>query len=149
MRGRLVLAALLLSSIGLIAQTKDPSSSSSSPSSSSPSAASPPPQEKSGSTKPPAVAVTGKDVTPGRLIHKVAPKYPKAAKKAHIEGTVVLSATIFKDGTIHHLDVVSGPAELIPAAMEAVRQWRYSPPYMLKNEPVAVTTPIIVNFELH
>jgi TonB family protein len=142
MRGRLLLAALLLSSLGLIAQTKDPSSSS------SPSSANPPAQEKSGYTKPPAAATTAGEVTSGRLINKVEPKYPEAARKAHIEGTVVLSATIFKDGTIHHLDVVSGPAELIPAAMEAVWQWRYSPPYMRKNEPVAVITPITVNFAL-
>jgi protein TonB len=142
MRRRLVLAALLLSSLGLIAQTKDPSSSSPSPSS-----ASPPAQEKSDSSTPPAAAATAGEVTRGRLIHEVQPKYPKAAKKGHIEGTVVLYATIGKDGTIQYLDAVSGPAELIPAAMEAVQKWRYSP-YLWRNEPVVVKTQVRVNFAL-
>lgn len=89
----------------------------------------------------------GGEVTAGRLILKVQPKYPKAAKKAHIEGTIVLSADIGKDGTIGYLEAVSGPAELIPAAMEAVRKWRYSP-WLYRNEPVAVRTKIRVIFSL-
>jgi periplasmic protein TonB len=135
---RLVLTALLLLSSGLIAQTKDPSSS-------SPSSASPPAQEKSDSQKPP--ATTFGELTKGKLIHKVRPKYPEAAKKAHIEGTVILNVDIEKDGTIGYLEAVSGPAELIPAAIEAVRKWRYSP-YLMKNEPIAVRTEIRVNFAL-
>jgi TonB family protein len=148
MRRRQVLAAFMLLSSGLIAQTKDPSSS-----------ASVPAQEKSDSTKPPAAMggeVTGEDwnkaasqngISPGRLIHKVQPKYPKAAKKAHIEGTVIVKADIEKDGTIGYLEAISGPAELIPPAMEAVRKRRYSP-YLYKNEPIEVRTEIRVNFSL-
>lgn len=83
----------------------------------------------------------------GRLIHKVQPKYPKAAKKAHIEGTVILRAVIEKDGTIGYLEAVSGPTELIPSAKEAVRKWRHSPS-LLGNEPISVNTDIRVNFSL-
>lgn len=43
------------------------------------------------------VRVVEQSVTAGRLIHKVQPKYPKAARKAHVEGTVVLCAEIRKD----------------------------------------------------
>jgi len=138
MRRRLVLAAFLLSAFELIAQSKDvPSTSASSQA-----------QDKSDSTKPPASATVGDgQLSGGRLIHKAQPKYPKAAKKAHIEGTVVLSADIEKDGTIGHLEAVSGPAELIPAAMESVRKWRYSP-FLYRNEPIAVRTDISVNFSL-
>jgi len=83
----------------------------------------------------------------GRLIHKVQPKYPKAARKAHIEGTVVLCAVIGKDGKIMNLRAASGPKELIAAAMTAVQKWVYKP-YMLDGEPIDVETDIHVNFKL-
>jgi protein TonB len=92
-------------------------------------------------------AASQNGISPGRLIHKVQPKYPKAAKKAHIEGTVIVKANIEKDGTIGYLEALSGPAKLIPPAMEAVRKWRYSP-YLYKNEPIEVKTEIRVNFSL-
>lgn len=92
-------------------------------------------------------AAIGKVTGGGALIHKVQPKYPDAALKAGIQGTVTLYAEIGKDGTIENMEVVSGPAELIAAAMDAVRQWRYSP-YLVRNEPVAVRTEIRVNFAL-
>ena len=132
---RLLVTALLLSSL-VLAQTKDDSSMS----------ASPPAQAKSDSTEPPAQVTVGDGrLTGGHLIHKVQPKYPTAAKKAHIQGTVVFSATIGKDGTIQKLDPVSGPVELIPAATDAVLKWRYSP-FLWKTDPITVTTDIRVKF---
>ena len=83
-----------------------------------------------------------------KLIHKVEPKYPSAAKKAYIEGTVVLQVTIDKDGTVGNLHVISGPMELIPSAMKAVEQWRYQP-YLINNEPVEVETQVQVIFQLN
>ena len=88
-----------------------------------------------------------KEVSGGGLIHKVAPKYPRSARKAHIEGTVVMCAVIQKDGVIRDLRAVSGPPQLIPAAMEAVRKWRYRP-YSYQGQPIEVSTDIRVNFEL-
>ena len=79
------------------------------------------------------------------LVHKVKPVYPAAAKKAHIEGTVVLHAIIAKDGTVQSLDYVSGPDELKDSAMEAVKKWRYKP-MLLDNQPVEVNTEISVQF---
>jgi len=83
----------------------------------------------------------------GLLIRKVVPQYPALAKAARAEGTVVLSATIAKDGTIANLRVVSGPAMLQEAALESVSQWRYRP-YLLNGEPVAVETTVSVVFTL-
>jgi protein TonB len=93
------------------------------------------------------VRVVEQSVTAGRLIHKVQPKYPKSARKAHIEGTVVLCAEIGKDGKIANLRALSGPQELIDPSIKAVRQWVYKP-YLLDGEPVEVETDIRVNFKL-
>jgi len=86
-------------------------------------------------------------VTEGLLIHKVQPTYPPLARSARIQGTVVLQAVIGKDGTIQNLRAVSGHPMLTPAAIDAVRQWRYKP-YFLNGEPVEVDTQITVNFTL-
>jgi protein TonB len=83
----------------------------------------------------------------GLLIYKPLPPYPAIARATHQEGTVVLAATISKDGTIANLRVVSGPAMLQGAAVDAVRNWRYRP-YMLNGEPVEVETTINVNFTM-
>jgi len=83
----------------------------------------------------------------GNLIHKVQPQYPAIAKLAHIQGSVVLHAMISRDGAIENLQAVSGPSMLVPAAIDAVRQWRYRP-YVLNGEPVEVDTQVTVNFVL-
>ena len=86
-------------------------------------------------------------VTEGLLIHKVQPTYPPLARSARIQGQVVLQAVIGKDGTIQGLHAVSGHPMLTPAAIDAVKQWRYKP-YFLNGEPVEVDTQITVNFTL-
>src|SRR5215472_4099472 len=86
-------------------------------------------------------------VSQGLLIRKVNPAYPPLARQARIQGTVVLQAEISKDGTIENLRLVSGHPMLAPAAIEAVKQWRYKP-YFLNGEPVAVETQVQVNFTL-
>jgi len=86
-------------------------------------------------------------VSPGLLVHKVQPVYPKQAAKHHIQGTVVLEAHIGKDGIVRDLRVVSGPPELTKAALDAVKQWRYRP-YLVNSEPVEVETTININFTL-
>ncbi len=86
-------------------------------------------------------------VSQGLLIHQVKPTYPPLARQARIQGMVVLQAVIGKDGSIQNLKVVSGHPMLAPAALEAVKQWRYKP-YYLNGEPVEVDTTINVNFTL-
>ncbi len=86
-------------------------------------------------------------VSTGLLIRKVTPNYPPLARQARIQGQVVLQAEISKDGTIQNLQLISGHPMLAPAAIEAVKQWRYKP-YLLNGEPVAVETQVVVNFSL-
>jgi protein TonB len=86
-------------------------------------------------------------VSQGLLVHQVKPNYPPLARQARIQGQVVLQALIAKDGTIQNLHMVSGHPMLAPAAIEAVKQWRYKP-YFLNGEPVEVETQITVNFTL-
>jgi protein TonB len=83
----------------------------------------------------------------GLLIYEVIPHYPALAQQMHLEGTVVLEATISKAGTIANLRVVSGSPLLQKAAIEAVSNWRYRP-YLLNGQPVDVQTTINVNFKL-
>jgi protein TonB len=86
-------------------------------------------------------------VATGLLIKKVQPSYPPLAKQARIQGHVMLQAEISKDGTIQNLQLISGHPMLAPAAIEAVKQWRYKP-YLLNGEPVAVETQVDVIFSL-
>src|ERR1700756_2286248 len=86
-------------------------------------------------------------VTQGLLIKKIQPAYPPLARQARIQGSVLLQAQISKEGTIEHLTLISGHPMLAPAAIEAVKQWRYKP-YILNGEPVEVDTQITVNFTL-
>ena len=86
-------------------------------------------------------------VAQGFLVHEVKPVYPPLARRARIQGAVLLQAIIGKDGSIENLRLVSGHPMLAPAAIEAVRQWRYRP-YTLNRAPVEVQTEITVNFVL-
>lgn len=83
----------------------------------------------------------------GDLIRKVIPEYPIAAKQLGIQGQVVLTALVGKDGRVEHVQYVSGPALLVEAAKRAVEQWQYRP-YVLNSEPIEVQTQITVNFLL-
>lgn len=83
----------------------------------------------------------------GSLIRRVQPVYPPLARMARIQGSVVLAATIGKAGTMEHVQAISGHPMLIPAALDAVRQWRYKP-YILNGDAIEVETQITVNFIL-
>ncbi len=83
----------------------------------------------------------------GNLIRKVQPVYPLIAKSAGIQGTVLLSAVIGRDGRIEHVQVTSGHPLLAKAAVDAVSQWLYRP-YYLNDQPVEVETQVTVNFIL-
>lgn len=90
----------------------------------------------------------GGNVQESKLFTTVPPKYPAAAKSQGIQGTVVLHASIAKDGTVESL-VVSNQANplLARSAIEAVSHWRYRPT-LLNGEPVAVDTEISVVYTL-
>jgi TonB family protein len=96
--------------------------------------------------KPMRITISGA-VANGSLIRRAIPDYPFVAKERRIQGTVVLQATIGKDGRIENLRVISGPEQLQQAALDAVKQWIYRP-YLLDGEPVEVETRINVVFTL-
>jgi TonB family protein len=89
----------------------------------------------------------GSNVMAANLISAERPVYPPLAKMARQQGTVKFEATIGKDGKMENLSVVSGPPLLIPAALDAVKQWVYKPT-LLNGAPVEVVTTIDVNFSL-
>jgi protein TonB len=86
-------------------------------------------------------------VTRGMLMKKIEPKYPAIAISARIQGLVVLSAFVSPAGQIENLQAISGHPMLVPAAIEAVKQWRYRP-YLLNGVPMEVETTIMVTFKL-
>ncbi len=86
-------------------------------------------------------------VMEGALIHRVEPVYPIIAEKMHLSGVVRLRAIIATDGSVQHLEVLSGNEILARAARQAVEQWRYRPT-LLNGVPVEVETYITVTFVL-
>ena len=83
-----------------------------------------------------------------KLTRKVQPVYPGTAKAAHIQGTVNLEMTISREGVPEDIRVVSSPGDdLTQSALDAVRQWRYSPT-LLNGDPVEVVTNVVVNYTL-
>jgi protein TonB len=89
----------------------------------------------------------GGDVRQPRILKIVEPKYPPAAKSARVEGSVIIEATLTEAGTIERLKVISGPPLLIPAAVDAIQQWRYEPTY-LNGQAVPVIITAKLNFSL-
>ena len=99
--------------------------------------------------KPPlATLKVSQGVSQGLLIKRVTPTYPKTALATHVEGAVLIEATINKDGSVTNTKVLSGVPVLAQAALDAVRQWRYKP-YYLDGTPVDIQTQITVNFKAH
>ena len=115
--------------------------------SSTPLVAPPPPPVKKKPPPPPKRIRVGGSVQRANLIRQVRPVYPPLARQARIQGTVKLTAIIAKDGSIQKLEVMGGHPLLIPAALSAVKQWRYKPT-LLNGQPVEVVTQVDVNFTL-
>src|SRR5690348_796467 len=99
------------------------------------------------SATPSPVLRIGGNVMQAMLVHMVTPVYPPIAKQAKVSGTVVLHAVVGADGNVKQLQVISGPAQLTQAAIDAVQQWQYKP-YKLNGQAVAVDTTITVVFNL-
>jgi len=99
------------------------------------------------STAPPMRVMIGGNVQAARLTNRVQPVYPREARDQKIQGTVMLHVIIGTDGTVQQIQVVSGPPLLVPAAIDAVKEWRYGPT-LLNGQPVEVDTQINVAFSL-
>jgi TonB family protein len=92
------------------------------------------------------IKVSG-NLKPFMLVKQVQPKYPKAAKKAGIQGTVVLHVIIAKDGTVKEVTYVSGPPELSQSAIDAVQQWQYQRT-VVNGHPVEIDAHVSIIFTL-
>jgi periplasmic protein TonB len=111
-----------------------------------PSAAPPPPPPPKPVT--PSKVVIGGSVMAAKRIDHTQPVYPALARQAHISGQVVIHAVISKDGRVTDMNVISSTHPLlIQAALDAVRQFRYSPTE-LNGSAVDVDTTITVIFSL-
>ena len=82
-----------------------------------------------------------------RLVSRVEPVYPPAAKAANIQGVVILELVIGTDGTVIEGRVLRSISLLDQAALDAVVQWRYEPT-LLNGAPVEVIATVTVNFSL-
>jgi TonB family protein len=85
------------------------------------------------------------DVMAQLVTHKVDPVYPDSARESNAQGIVVLDALIGPDGAVEDLHPLSGPDVLAPAAVDAVKWWRFQP-YLVNGKPVQVETTLAVEF---
>lgn len=104
-------------------------------------------------TPPPSPPVTREPVRPGgdiavpRKIRDVPPTYPAIAQSARVEGTVIIQATIDESGRVVDATVLRSVPLLDQAALDAVRQWQYTPT-RLNGVPVSVVMTVTVRFQL-
>ncbi len=97
-------------------------------------------------TKTPRIRVGGL-VQPPTPVYTPRPEYPLLARQVRVSGVVNLEAVIGVDGRVRSLRLVSGHPLLVNAAVNAVRQWRYTP-ILLNSEPVEIVMQIDVKFFL-
>jgi TonB family protein len=89
----------------------------------------------------------GGNVQESKLVNRTPPVYPPLALQARLSGVVHLAAIIGKDGRVLDLKAIGGHPLLVPAALEAVKQWVYQPT-LLNGNPVEVATQVDVFFTL-
>lgn len=82
-----------------------------------------------------------------KLVRTSPVKYPEAARKKNIQGTVTLDVLINPNGSVKSVKVTDGPKELTKAAVNSVKRWRYQP-VLLNGKPVEVETTVDVGFKL-
>ena len=80
-------------------------------------------------------------------VHHVAPVYPRLALAARTQGSVVLEAVIAEDGSVRDVRVLKSIPLLDRPAMDAVRQWRFTPT-ILNDKAVSVLMSVTVQFFL-
>lgn len=90
---------------------------------------------------------TSLGITPPEQITMVEADYPELARKARVEGTVVLSVIIEADGTVSLERVLKPHPLLEQSAIDCVRKWRYRPG-LLNGKPVRIRATVQVKFHL-
>lgn len=83
-----------------------------------------------------------------KIVKKVDPKYPKDALKQGVKGNVVVELTVDTAGRVKSAKIIDGDPLLRPAALNAVKQWRYEV-YYLDGEPVPVKFTVVIKFHLN
>jgi protein TonB len=86
-------------------------------------------------------------VSPPAKVRHVAPVYPALARAANVQGIVIMEARIEQDGSVGDAKVIKSIPLLDQAALDAVKQWRFTPT-LLNGQPVAVTMTLTINFAL-
>src|SRR5262249_747896 len=106
----------------------------------------PPVNTAASGAKPTRIRVS-QGVLSGMIVRRVQSQYPADAKDARIQGSVVLGVVINKTGDVESVKLINGDPLLAPAAIDAVKQWKYRP-YLLNGEPMVVETTATVQFTL-
>jgi TonB family protein len=88
------------------------------------------------------------DVMQSLIAYRTMPVYPQTAERLGIQGTVLLDTVVGKDGRVLEVRPTNGPSELTTAAMDAVKNWRFSP-FTLDGDAVEVETTIGVEFRIN
>jgi protein TonB len=84
-----------------------------------------------------------------KVIHRVAPQYPKDAKEEGVQGDVVVEAVIAEDGSVRETHAVQGDdSRLVEAARTAVGQWRFEPVRDEDGKPIVVKFKVTIRFKL-
>ena len=99
-----------------------------------------------GGTQDEPILVVG-DVRPPELIVRVQPEYPEMARRARIEGKVILEAIINAQGDVENVRVLRSIPLLDNSAIAAVKKWKYKPAVQ-HGRPVKVFFTVVVTFSL-
>ena len=96
---------------------------------------------------PTAPVRVGGNIRPPTKTRNVNPVYPQIAQSARVQGVVIIEATIRPTGKVTDARVLRSIPLLDQAALDAVRQWEYTPT-LLNGVPVPVIMTVTVNFTL-
>lgn len=103
----------------------------------------PPPLEPSGPIH------VGGDMNPPEKTYAPQPQYTEIARKARIQGVVIVQAIIDKEGNVTSVKLLKGlPMGLDTAALDAIKKWKFKPATLADGRPVAVYYTLTVNFQL-
>lgn len=94
------------------------------------------------------IAGEDKEIKPPKLLKKVDPEYPEEARKARIQGVVILRVRINEEGLVERIIVMKSESEMLnKPAVDAVRQWKYEPLY-IEGKPTPVVFNVTATFRL-
>ena len=87
----------------------------------------------------------GGDIRRPEIVHRVDPVYPQVAKDANVSGMVIVEIVIDETGAVSNAQIIRSVPMLDAAALDAVRQWRYTPT-LLNGQTVSVITSVNITF---